>query len=169
MKAALQPLQPLQLLRAAWRARDARERRLVLLAAWILGLYLLWALALQPALRTLREAPPRLDALQAQLQRMQDQAAQAQQLRASPPLPRAQALAALHAATAGLEPRARLAEQGERVVLTLTGVSSDELRDFLADARVGARARTIELRLTAQPAAGAGLFSGTLVLGLPQP
>lgn len=44
MNAALQPLL------SAWRARDAREQRLVLLAAWVLGLYLLWSLALQLSL-----------------------------------------------------------------------------------------------------------------------
>ncbi|GMV75640.1 MAG: hypothetical protein AMXMBFR78_25900 [Rubrivivax sp.] len=159
----------LQTLRAAWRGRDAREQRLVLLAAWVLGLYLLWALALQPPLRTLREAPARLDRLQAQLQRMQDEAAEAEQLRASPPLPRARALAALQAATARLGERARLTEQGDRVVLTLGGVSGDELRDWLADARVGARARAIELRLAPQPGPAAGRFAGSLVLSLPSP
>lgn len=163
MNAALQPL------RAAWRARDARERRLVLLAAWVLGLYLLWALALQPALRTLREAPPRLDQLQAELQRMQAEAAEARQLRARPPMPRAQALAALQAATARLGERARLSEQGERIVLTLAGASGEELRDWLADARTGARARVTEMRLAPQPGSAAGGLAGSVVLGLPQP
>lgn len=162
MNAALQPLL------SAWRARDAREQRLVLLAAWVLGLYLLWSLALQPALRTLRDAPPRLDTLQAELQRMQDQAVEAQQLRAIAPLPRAQALAALRAATARLGERARLTEQGERIVLTLSGVSGDELRDLLAEARVGARARALELRLALQAGgSGAGALAGTLVLSVP--
>jgi general secretion pathway protein M len=159
----------LQALRAAWRAREPRERRLVLLAGSVLGLYLLWALAVQPALRTLRELPPRLDAQQAQLQRMQDQAAEAEALRAIPPLPHAQALAALQAATARLGERARLSEQGERVVLTLRGVSGEELRDWLADARVGARARPVELRLAPQPGSATGALAGTLVLSLPQP
>lgn len=153
----------LQSLRAAWRAREPRERRLVLLAAWVLGLYLLWALALQPAWRTLRDAPPRLDGLAAQLQAMQVQAADAQALRATPPLPRPQASAALQAATGRLGARARLAEQGERAVLTLDGVSGDELRGWLGEVRTGARARAVEVNLTRQPQG----LSGTVVVALP--
>lgn len=159
---------PLQVLRSAWRARAPRERRLMLFAAWVLGLYLLWALAVQPALRALRELPPRLQTLQAQLQAMQDDAVAAQALRAVPPLPHAQALAALQVATARLGARARLAEQGERVVLTLAGVSGEELRQWLADARSGARARPLELKLAPQPGGASGAFAGTLVLSLAQ-
>ncbi len=153
----------LQPLRAAWRARDARERRLLLLAAWVLGLYLLWALALQPAWRTLRDAPPRLEGLEAQLQAMQAQAADAQALRATPPMPRPQASAALQAATARLGARARLAEQGDRAVLTLDGLSGEELRGWLSEVRSGSRARAVELNLTRQPQG----LTGTVVVALP--
>jgi len=157
LSAGLQPL------RAAWRARDARERRLLLLAAGVLGLYLLWALALQPAWRTLRDVPPRLEGLEAQLQAMQAQAADAQALRATPPLLRPQASAALQAATSRLGARGRLAEQGDRAVLTLDGVSGDELRSWLGEVRTGARARAVELNLTRQPQG----LSGTVVVALP--
>ena len=61
-----EPLQQrLQALRAAWAQRDARERRLVVLAAWVLGLFVLWSLAVQPAWRSLRDAPARIDGLDA--------------------------------------------------------------------------------------------------------
>lgn len=151
--------QPLQ---AAWAARDARERRLVLAAAWVLGLYLLWALALQPAWRTLRDAPARLDGLDAQLQAMQTQAADARALRATPPLPRPQASAALQAASQRLGERARLVEQGERAVLTLSGISGDELRSWLAEVRISARASAVEVNLTR----GEQGLSGTVVVAL---
>lgn len=153
----------LQPLRAAWRARDARERRLLLLAAGVVGLYLLWVVALQPAWRTLHDAPPRLEVLETQLQAMQAQAADAQALRATPPLPRPQASAALQAATARLGAKARLAEQGERAVLTLDGLSGDELRGWLAEVRTSARARAVEINLTRQPLG----LSGTVVVALP--
>jgi general secretion pathway protein M len=155
--------QRLQLLRAAWAARDARERRLVLAAAWMLGLFLLWALALQPAWRTVRDAPARLDGLDAQLQAMQAQAADVRALRATPPLPRPQASAALQAASQRLEGRARLAEQGERAVLTLDGVSGDELRSWLTEVRSSARARAVEVNLMR----GEQGLSGTVVVALP--
>lgn len=155
--------QHLQMLRSAWAARDARERRLVLAAAWVLGLFLLWALALQPAWRTVRDAPARLDSLDAQLQAMQAQAADVRALRATPPLPRPQASAALQAASQRLEGRARLAEQGERAVLTLDGVSGDELRGWLAEVRSSARARAVEVNLTR----GEQGLTGTVVVALP--
>ena len=43
-------------LAAAWARLAERERRLVLLAASVLGLALIWLLAVSPALRTLRQA-----------------------------------------------------------------------------------------------------------------
>ncbi len=155
--------QRLQPLRTAWAARDARERRLLLLAAGVLGGYLLWALALQPAWRTMRDAPARLDALDAQLQAMQAQAADAQALRATPALPRPQASAALQAASGRLGDKARLVEQGERAVLTLAGASGDDLRNWLAEVRGSARARAVEVRLTRDEEG----LSGTVVVALP--
>lgn len=154
---ALQPLQ------AAWAARDERERLLVRLAAWVLGLFLLWTLAVQPAWRTLRQAPARLETLETQLQAMQALAADVRELRATPPLAPSQASAALKAASDRLGERGRLSEQGGRAVLTLSGASADQLRSWLAEVRAGARARPVELNLTR---AEQGL-SGTVVVALP--
>ena len=157
LRARLAPLQ------AAWAQRDARERQLVLVAAWVLGLFLLWTMALQPAWRTLRDAPGRLDELDRQLQSMQALAVETRSLRALPAVPRAQAAAALKAATERLGPGARLMEQGDRAVLTLTAVGSDELRAWLSEVRAGARARPVELNLTR----GDDGLSGTVVVALP--
>ena len=52
--------------------------------------------------------------------------------------------------------------QGERAVLTLQGASTSQLRDWLAEARSGARARPVEARLT-RAAQG---YSGTVVVAL---
>ena len=116
----------------------------------------------QPAWRTLARAPAEIDTLDAQLQSMQRLAAEAQELRAAPPVTPDQATAALKAATARLGDKARLALQGERAVLTLNGVGTGALRDWLAEARAGARARPLEANLTR---ASQG-YSGTLVVGL---
>lgn len=148
---------------ARWAGLEARERRLVQLMAWVLGLFLLWTVAVQPAWRTLRTAPPRLDELDAQLQTMQALAHEAQTLRAAPPPPRSQASAVLKAATERLGETARLAEQGERAVLTLTQASGEDLRSWLSEVRTGARARAVEVALTRS---GPGL-SGTVVVALP--
>lgn len=155
-RAALAPL------RAWWRALPGRERRLLMLAAAVAGLGLLWALALQPALQTVRDAPAALDAAEAQLQEMQQLAAEALELRATPPVHPGQAAAALQAATERLGERARLSLQGERAVLTLNGVSAGALRGWLAEARSGARGRPVEANLV-RSAPG---YSGTLVLAI---
>jgi general secretion pathway protein M len=156
MQAALAPL------RSAWQGLSPRDRRAALLAATVLGLFLVWTLAVQPAWKTLASAPAELDAVDAQLQTMQRLAAEATELRATPPVPLEQATAALQAATARLGDQAKLALQGERAVLTLTGVGSSALSLWLTEARAGARARPVEATLTRGPQG----YNGTVVLSL---
>ena len=159
MKAVLQAVAP-----AAqwWAVRSARDRRLLGLAGTVLGLFITWSLAVQPAWRTLQVAPVQRDALDWQWQAMQRLAAEAKDLRAAPPVSIEQSSAALRAATERLGDHGRLAMQGERAVLTLQGVSTSQLRDWLAEARSGARARPVEARLT-RAAQG---YSGTVVVAL---
>lgn len=159
MKAVLQAVAP-----AAqwWAVRSARDRRLLALAGTVLGLFITWSLAVQPAWRTLQGAPVQRDALDGQWQAMQRLAAEAKDLRAAPPVSIEQSSAALRAATERLGDQGRLAMQGERAVLTLQGVSTSQLRDWLAEARSGARARPVEARLT-RAAQG---YSGTVVVAL---
>jgi len=149
-------------LRQRWQGLGARERRLAALAVAVVGAFLLWAVALQPAWRTLRDAPPQRERLDLQLQEMRVLAAEVQQLRAAPALSAEQSGAALRAASERLGPKAKLSLQGERAVLTLSGVSSPQLRDWLDEARAGARARPVE----AQLARGAQGFNGSIVLSL---
>ena len=145
-----------------WRALPGRERRLLLLAGAVLGLALLWWLALAPALRTLRSAPAEIEAAEAQLRTMQRLAAETTELRNTPPVNSEQAAAALRAATERLGEQAKLSLQGDRAVLTLNGVATSQLRDWLAEARSGARARPVEASLLR----GGNGFSGTLVVAI---
>lgn len=147
-------------LRSRWRALGERDRSLAGLAAVVLGAFLLWSVAIQPAWRTLRETPAQRDALDAQWQTMQALAAEARQLRDAPVLSAEQAAAALRAASERLGGKARLSLQGDRAVVTLAGVSSTQLREWLAEARAGARARPVEAQLNR----GAQGFSGSVVL-----
>lgn len=149
-------------LRAWWQGLAARERRLVAVAALVLGGYLLWALAVQPAWRTIARAGAEIDALDRQLQAMQALADEARQLRDTPPVAPDQAAAALQSATARLGAQGRLLLQGDRAILTLNGAGTGALRDWLAEARTGARARPLEANLSR---AGSGL-SGTVVLAV---
>jgi len=149
--------------RARWAALAPRERRALALAAAVLGAYLLWALAVAPAARTLRSAPAQADALDAQWQQMQAQAAEAARLRAVPPVPLDQAQQALAAATERLGAPGKLSLQGERALLTLKGASGAQLSAWLAEARAGARARVVEAALTQS---APGLYDGSLTLAL---
>lgn len=153
---------PLHRLRARWRALGARERRLLALAAGVLGAFLLWSVAIQPAWRTLRDAPAQRAVLDAQWQTMQALATEAKGLRDAPALSAEQAGAALRAASERLGNQGRLSLQGDRAVLTLNGASSAQLREWLAEARAGARARPVEAQLS-RTAQG---FSGSVVLSL---
>ena len=148
---------------AAWLRLAPRERRLLGLAAAVLGGFLLWAVALAPAWRTLASAPAQLAAAESQAQQMQAMAAEASRLRAVPPLPMAQAQAGLSAATARLGEVAKLSLQGERAVVAIKGISAQQLAAWLAEARAGARARVVEANLSQTTP---GLYDGSVTLAL---
>jgi general secretion pathway protein M len=149
-------------LRARWQGMALRERRMVLLAGSVLLAFVIWLLAVQPALRTLNTAPAQLDALDTQLQTMQRSANEAAQLRATPPVNAAQAQAALKTATDRLGDKGKLALQGDRAVVTLKDVGTGALTEWLTEARTGARARPVEATLS-KSAAG---YSGSVVLAI---
>lgn len=146
-----------------WAAMPARERRLVSVAAWLAGVVLLVMVGIRPALRTLKETPPQLNELNAQLEVMRGQAAEAQALKLRPPVPPIQAQAALQAATERLGQTGRLMLQGDRATLTATGVSGEALASWLDEIRSAARAKPVEANLTQSDP---GHYSGTITLAL---
>jgi general secretion pathway protein M len=150
------------MLRQWWQGLARRERRLIVAATALVSVALLWWVLLAPALRTLQRAPAQIDAAEAQLQLMQRLATEARELRSVTPVPADQAGNVLKAATARLGDKGRLALQGDRAVLTVAGVSSVALRDWMAEARSGARARTIEANLSR----GTTGLTGTVVVGM---
>jgi general secretion pathway protein M len=148
-------------LKARWAQLTPRDRSLLALAATVIALYLLWAVAVAPALVTLRRAPVQLAALQAQEQQMQLLAQVAKGLRGAQPVPPAQAAQALTAATTRLGAQAKVSLQGERAVLTVQGVTAPQLLAWLAEVRAGARGRVSEATLTQS---GQGAYSGSLTV-----
>ena len=110
----------------------------------------------------MQQAPKRLDTLDAQLQSMQRLAAEARDLRAAVPVAPAQAQAAIRSASERLGDKGRLSLQGDRAVLTITGVNGEQLRGWLGEVRSGARARPVEATLTRSEQG----YSGTLVMSL---
>lgn len=154
-----------QQLALAWRQRSERERRMVRVAGIVLGAYLLW-LAIVPAWRTLRTTPAKQAVLEAQWQGMQRLAVEAQALRATPPLAPEQARAALQGSAERFGEAARLVMQGDRAILTVTGLPAEQLAAWLAEVRINARARVIEGQLQRTPQ---GRYAGTVVLVLGAP
>lgn len=148
--------------RARWRALAPRERQGALIAAALVGLAVVWFVAIQPALGTLRSAPPAIDKLDAELQQMQLLATESRALRAAPAVAPAQASAALQAAVARLGTKARLVQQAGRATLTVSALDGAALRSLLAEVRSTARARPIEAQLVRSKAG----YDGTLVLAI---
>ena len=145
-----------------WRALAPRERTWASAAAAAIGLLLVWGIAIQPAWRTLRDAPAQMDRLAAQQQTMQKLSIEAAELRNAAPVAPAQAVTAFQAATERLGARAKSVLQGDRATVTVTGLSGDELRNWLVEVRTAARARAIEVQL-ARDARG---YTGSVVLNL---
>jgi len=152
-----------QALQQRWQTLAERERVLLVVGGTVLGLALLWWVGLAPAWRSVRAAPQKIEALDLQLQDMQGLAAEAKALRAMPPMPAAQAQAALTAAAQRLGDKARLSLQGERAVLQLSHLSGEQLAAWLAEVRISARVRAVEAQLTRTPQ---GDYTGSLVLAL---
>ncbi|HEX3141812.1 MAG TPA: type II secretion system protein GspM [Rhizobacter sp.] len=143
-----------------WAALPPRERTGVTLAAAAIGIVLVWWIGIAPALRTLRETPAQINALDLQLQSMQRMALEASELRGTAPVPATQAAAALKSATDRLGDKGRIAVQNDRATLTLNGVTGETLRAWLSEARSGARARPIDAQLTRGPQG----YAGTVVV-----
>ena len=130
-----------------WQARAPRERQLIAVMAAALAVLIVWLIAVQPALRTLRETPAEIARLDQQWQQTQLAAFEIASLRNATPVPPAQAAEALRAATERLGSKAKLVVQGDRATVTFTGVAFEDLRAWLGEARSGARARPVEAQL----------------------
>ena len=130
-----------------WQGRAPRERQMTAAALLAVLALVVWLLLLQPALRTLREAPAELDRLDRQLQQLQLAAGEVQGLRGAAPVPTEQAAAALRAATAQLGDKARLVVQGDRATVTFTSAPAGSA------ARLAGRSAQRRARPTARSAA----------------
>ncbi|WP_298011221.1 type II secretion system protein GspM [uncultured Aquabacterium sp.] len=152
-----------QTMEARWATLAVRERRLVTAALWLAALALLVLIGIRPAWRTLEQTPVQQRELGLQLDEMRRLADEAQALRNRPPVPPAQAEAALRAASDRLGPGARLMVQGDRATLVLESVSGEALATWLEEARAGARVRPLEATLNqTRP----GQYAGNVVVAL---
>ena len=169
-------------LRQRWEALAAREQRLVLGAALVVGAALLWWIALGPALSSLQLAKIQHPQLDKQLQEMQSLKAQATALAAMPKVSVEDARRTLESSLKQtMASSAQMVMVGNRATVTLKAASPDALAQWLLQARINARAVPTEVRLVktaspspqpgAAPAAVAvnpGRWDGTVVLNLPE-
>jgi general secretion pathway protein M len=149
-------------LQARWRAFAPRERRALSVAGVLVAFFAVWSVLLQPAWRTIREAPAQLDQLDVELQRMQRLAGEAAELRGATPVSPSAAAQALMAATTRLGSSAKILVQGDRATLTLTGTAPEALAAWLAEVRSAARARPQEAQLARVGSA----FTGSITVAI---
>ena len=157
LRAAFAPWQ------ARWAQSSPREQGLVRLAAALVLLALVWLLAINPALRTLRAAQSQGPLLRAQLQDMLLLQAQAQALQAQPGAQSLDAKSLVEASLPGLSESARMVIAGDRATVTFQGGSADALAQWLGQVRLNAHALPLELHLGQSK----GLWKGSVVLQLP--
>ena len=135
-------------LRNWWLALASRERRLLGLAALLVGLALVWWVALAPAIATLRGAGTQIPKLEADLFSMQAMKTQAQALAALPRLQPQEARRLLEtSASQAFGPASQLQFTADRVTVLLKNVPPDALAQWLVQTRANARMVPIEVRL----------------------
>ncbi len=160
-------------LRTHWASLAPREQTLVLAAATVLGLALLWWLLLAPALAQLRASPARHAALDAQLQQMQALQAQALHLKDIPRPTGNETLPVLWRSLGQqLSAGTQMSTTGDRAAITLKDVPPEALAQWLAQVRSTTRAVPTEARLMRNTTSAGGAstpapWNGTLTLALP--
>jgi len=157
-------------LRTHWNTLAARERALIGVAALTIALALIWQVLLAPALKTLRQAPARHAALDAQWQHMHTLQAEAQQLQKAPQAHAGEIRNALQSSLAQhLGQSAQLTSNGTQATITLTHAPATALADWLAQMRNMTHAIPLQVQLTrSTPSADTAThWNGTIVLALP--
>ena len=151
-------------LRLWWGQRSHKEKWTLKLAMALLAGYLVWALALAPALRTLRSYEVSRIKLDADLQTMQGLQAQAQALQSMPRLSHSTATQALRDSVQNaFGKNADFSANGANATVTVRGVSADALAQWLLGARTEALSAPVQVRLSNTTSG----WSGTLQMALP--
>lgn len=161
-------------LRARWQDLTASEQRSVSFVASVLGLLLVWLIAIAPALTTVQQSDLRRAQVAQQHAHLLGLQAKAQALQTQTPLARDEALRRLQSISA--MPGLQLKVQGERVSVQLSAVSAPVLAQWLMQARTQAQTLPLEAHLTRSAstpnntnatAAAIAAWDGQLVMRLP--
>jgi len=155
-------------LQTALERLSPRERNAVIATAWVAGLFLIWWLALAPAIQTLRQAPAQHAQVDAQLASLRAMASTAEAVRAqntAQPMGRTEALRALEESMTTLGETGQLNVVGDRPTVTLRGTPPEALATWLARVRLNARLTPVEAQLSGDTTPVS--WSGSLVLAGP--
>jgi general secretion pathway protein M len=153
-------------LKTRWNQLALREQRLLVVAAALLAVVLVWSILLAPALRTLKAAPAQNTMLSTEMERMQALQTRARQLQTKPALSPKESLKALQAATAELGKSATLQVVGDQATLTVKQLSASSLAPWLSPGS-GVGLSPTDVQLQRSTGATEPLWSGTLVFSLP--
>lgn len=153
-----------------WHTLSLQEQRGITVLSLLLGAVLFWAIAIAPALDTLRDTEQRRQQIGLQHAQMLAWQAQAKALQAANPVSHNEALRNLQSFTPASQ--IQLQVQGQRVVVQLKAMPAPALVNWLSQARQQAHALPVEAHLTrAQPMHGAPshvpAWDGSMVLVLP--
>lgn len=169
-------LEALTVAKERWKTLAPREQMLVLAASAVVGLALLWWVALAPAIKTLRDAPAEHAQLDRELQQMRSLQQEAQELQKAPRLQGDDATRALqNSLTQALGSTAQVSIVGDRATVTLKAAPAAALGQWLAQVRSTARAIPVQAKLVRTSASGKpasesalpAFWEGSLVLSLP--
>ena len=153
-------------LKSHWQASSRREQRLVLTAIAVVGVALLWWVALAPALAVLKTADALRQSQDVELQHMHRLQQQARTLMALPTLNEIEARRALEGSLKILGESAGIGTQMDRLVITLKGAQAQPLVQWLANVRQNVQLVPQEARLKRNPT---GSWDGTVVFVIPAP
>lgn len=177
-KAPASKLAALDVFKERWKTLAAREQTLVLIAASIVGIAIVWWVLLSPAIKTLKNAPAEHAQLDRKLQHMRSLQQEALELQKAPRVQGDDATRVLQSSlTQALGSTAQISIVGDRATVTLKAAPAGALGQWLANVRSSARAIPIQSKLVrtngpgksanAAPQALPAFWEGTLVLSLP--
>lgn len=153
-----------------WHTLSPREQRVFAVLSMLLCLVVFWAIAMAPALDTLRDSDKRRQHIGLQHAQMLAWQAQAKALQAATPVSHSDALRTLQSLSPS--PQIQLQVQGHRVAAQLKAVPAPTLANWLTQVRQQAHTLPVEVHLTlAQPVntatAHVPAWDGSMVLVLP--
>lgn len=135
--------------KAWWKALSSRDKRMIRVAAALLIFVLLWLLALQPAIRTIRSFESAQRTQEAKLQQMLNLQSQAQSMQNLPLVSQAAAVTALEISieqTFGN--RAEIIFNGNNATVNVRAISPEDLAKWLNNIRTNSRTVAVQARLT---------------------